>query len=92
MELETRYISMDKSFLPDTSETPTLHISRETTAPSSKRESVKMLLIGSPRAVTNMIQTLYRLRFAEVTEWSPLQPTAKPGEVVSILIRQFSIR
>jgi hypothetical protein len=50
------------------------------------------MLIGSPRAVNNIIQTLYRLRFAEVTEWSPLQPTTNPGEVVSILIRQFSIR
>jgi hypothetical protein len=84
---------MDKSFLPDATETPTLHISRETTsAPTSNRESVKILLIGSPRGVNNMIQTLYCLKFAEVTEWTPLQPTAKPGEVVSILIRQIPIR
>ncbi|HAA26554.1 MAG TPA: hypothetical protein DCE56_01345 [Cyanobacteria bacterium UBA8553] len=84
---------MDKSFLTDATETPTLHISSATTtAPAPSRESVKVLLIGSPRGVNNMIQTLYRLKFAEVTEWSPLQPTAKPGEVISILIRQFSIR
>lgn len=84
---------MDKSFLTDATETPTLHISRETTsAPTSNRESVKILLIGSPRGVNNMIQTLYCLKFAEVTEWTPLQPTAKPGEVASILIRQIPIR
>jgi hypothetical protein len=84
---------MDKSFLTDATETPTLHISREPSAESTaNRESVKILLIGSPRGVNNIIQTLYRLRFAEVSEWSPLQPTAKPGEFLSILIRQFSIR
>jgi hypothetical protein len=84
---------MDKSFLSDATETPTLHISREpSTIPTTNRESVKILLIGSPGGVNNIIQTLYRLRFAEVTEWSPLQPTANPGEVVSILIRQLSIR
>lgn len=84
---------MDKSFLTDATETDTLHIASETTtALAPSREAVKFLLIGSPRGVNNMIQTLYRLKFAEVTEWTPLQPTAKPGEVVSILIRQFSIR
>ena len=84
---------MDQSFLSDATETDTLQLSRETTsAPTSNRESVKFLLIGSPGGVNNMIQTLYRLKFAEVTEWTPLQPTAKPGEVVSILIRKFSIR
>lgn len=84
---------MSEDFLPDTNETPESRVSREaSTEPTSNRESVKILVIGSPRAVKNIIQTQYRLGFAEVTEWSPLQPTAKPGEVVSILIRKLSIR
>ncbi|MGQ4649069.1 hypothetical protein [Lyngbya aestuarii] len=40
------------------------------------------------KAITH---TLYRLRFAEVRAWSPLQPTGNPGEFVSMLIRQISI-
>ena len=84
---------MSKDFLPDANEATTPPASSNVpTAPAPSREAVKFLLIGSPRGVNNMIQTLYCLKFAEVTEWSSLQPTAKPGEVISILIRQFSIR
>lgn len=38
-----------------------------------------------------MIHTLYRVGFAQVSEWSCLQPTGTPGEVMSILIRQISL-
>ncbi|MBM0740849.1 hypothetical protein JOY44_04325 [Phormidium sp. CLA17] len=56
-------------------------------APLGDRESLKILIIGSRRGVTGTIQTLHRLRFAEVREWSPLIPTATSGEVMSILSR-----
>lgn len=55
--------------------------------PLRDRESLKILVIGSRRGVTGTIQTLHRLRFAEVREWSPLIPTANSGEVMSILSR-----
>jgi hypothetical protein len=84
---------MTEEFVPDASETPAVPVSPSAfPEPTSKREPVKILLIGSPKGVNNIIQTLYRLRFAEVREWSPLQPTANPGEVMSILKRQLSIR
>jgi hypothetical protein len=84
---------MTEDFIPDASETPAIPVSPSPSSePTSNREPVKILIIGSPKAVNNIIQTLYRLRFAEVREWSPLQPTANPGEVVSILKRQLSIR
>ena len=51
------------------------------------RESLRILIIGSRQGVTGTIQTLHRLRFAEVREWSPLLPGPKPGEVMSILAR-----
>ena len=51
------------------------------------RESLRILVIGSRRGVTNTIQTLHRLRFAEVREWSPLLPGPNSGEVMSILAR-----
>ncbi|MEB3179018.1 MAG: hypothetical protein VKL59_08330 [Nostocaceae cyanobacterium] len=40
--------------------------------------------------MNNIIHTLYRLHFAEVTEGSPLQPTKNPGEFMSILIRYLT--
>ncbi len=84
---------MTEEFVPDASETPAVPVSPSASPElTSNREPVKILLIGSPKGVNTMIRTLYRLRFAEVTQWSPLQPTANPGEVVSMLIRQISIK
>jgi hypothetical protein len=84
---------MTEEFVPDASETPAVPVSPSASPePTSTREPVKILIIGSPKGVNNMIHTLYRHRFAEVTEWSPLQPTANPGEVVSILRRQICIK
>ena len=82
---------MPTSFLTDTNQTAAIRLSRQTTSePSKRRESVKILIIGSPQAVTNMIHSLYSLGFAEVKAWSPLQPTGNPGEVMSMLIRQIT--
>ena len=84
---------MSEDCLPDARETSAVPVSPSaSTEATSNRESVKILIIGSPKGVNNMIHTLYRLKFAEVRAWSPLQPTANPGEVVSILIRQLSIK
>ncbi|HEY9652739.1 MAG TPA: hypothetical protein V6C95_18935 [Coleofasciculaceae cyanobacterium] len=80
---------MTEEFVLDTSEMPIIPPSP---LPTANREPIKILLIGSPKAVNNTIQTFYRLRFAEVREWSPLQPTTNPGEVMSILKRQLSIQ
>lgn len=55
------------------------------------REPLRVLLIGSRRGVTGTIQTLYRLSFAEVQEWSPLLPAPSSGEVMSILTRYLPV-
>jgi len=59
--------------------------------PQPDREPVKILLIGSPKAVRSIIHILYSLGFASVGEWSPLQPAQKPGEVMSILMRYLRL-
>lgn len=61
-------------------------------ARSPNREPLRVLVIGSRQGVTTTIQTLHQLRFADVGEWSPLMPTATPGEVMSILTRYFVTR
>jgi hypothetical protein len=79
---------MLKNSLMVASETPISDPIESTVEPPlSDREPLKILIIGSRRGVTSTIQTLHRLRFAEVREWSPLIPTANPGEVMSILSR-----
>jgi len=78
---------MSQEFVPDTQETPTIATSSST----SNREPVKISIMGSRHGVNTLIHTLYRLRFAEVRAWSPLQPTGNPGEFVSMLIRQISV-
>ena len=60
---------------------------RASTDPSSRREFVKVIVVGSPKGVVKIIHTLYRLGFAEVTEWSPPTPTANSGEVMSVMTR-----
>ncbi|MBW4616962.1 MAG: hypothetical protein KME21_27710 [Desmonostoc vinosum HA7617-LM4] len=57
--------------------------------PLPKREPLKHLLIGSPKAVTKTIHRLQLNGYASVGDWSPLLPTANPEEVMSILIRQI---
>ncbi|MBO3457357.1 hypothetical protein G7B40_030395 [Aetokthonos hydrillicola Thurmond2011] len=55
------------------------------------RETIKHLLVGSPKAVTNTIHALFMLGYADPTAWSQPIPTNKPGEVVSILIRSILV-
>lgn len=55
-----------------------------------EREPVRLMAIGSREGVLRVIHTLHRLRFAEVSEWSPLLPAQTPGEVMSILTRYLS--
>lgn len=57
--------------------------------PSPKREPIKHLLIGSPKAVTSTIHLLQVLGYASVGDWSALLPTGNPDEVMSILSRQI---
>ncbi len=64
---------MSKDFLPDSEENPPIPASRPSpTPPDPEREAVQILVIGSKEGVTNIVQSLHSLRFAEVREWSPL--------------------
>ena len=63
------------------------HSTEVADSPIPEREAVRILVIGSRQGVTSIIQTLFRVGFAEVHEWSPLLPGPNPGEVMSILTR-----
>lgn len=81
---------MAQVFLPNPCENPDIPIPRSTsTEPDPKRKPIKHLLIGAPEAVKNTIHTLYALGYARIDQWSPLQPTSNPGEVMSVLRREL---
>lgn len=56
------------------------------------REPLRHLLIGTPKAVTSTIHYLKVVGYAEVSDWSRPQPTANPGEVISILDRTIFVQ
>jgi hypothetical protein len=81
-----------EEFLPNTNETLAPPNSDDIpTQPPRKRERIKMIVVGSLKAVNSVIRTQYVLGFANVTEWSPLQPTSNLDEVMSVLRRQIFI-
>ncbi len=55
---------------------------------ASEQDILMLTIVGSPKAVRKTILTLYRLGFAEVNDWSQLQRTANPKQVMSVLIRR----
>ena len=56
----------------------------------SEQEVVLLTVVGSPNGVRETILTLYRLGFAQVGDWSPVQRAANPKQVMSVLIRRRS--
>lgn len=80
---------MPENFLLSASNASDFTTSTKSKDQTPDRESLRILVIGSRQGVTGTIQTLHRLRFAEVREWSPLLPGPNPGEVMSILARSI---
>ncbi|MCC3409120.1 MAG: hypothetical protein JGK17_26830 [Microcoleus sp. PH2017_10_PVI_O_A] len=56
--------------------------------PVSEQEVLQITVVGSQKAVLETIHILYRLGFAAVGDWSKLQRGAKPGLVISVLIKR----
>ncbi len=54
-----------------------------------RREPVRHLLFGSPRAVQITIKHLHKLGYAEPNDWSKPIPTGRTGEVMAILTKQM---
>ena len=50
-----------------------------------KREAVRLIAIGSPRAVSRLIHTLHNLGFAEAGAWSRFMPAQIAGNVMSVM-------
>jgi hypothetical protein len=83
---------MSQEFVPDDNESVTVALEEDRpnddSAAVSEQEVVLLTVVGSPKGVTETILTLYRLGFAEVGDWSPVQRAANPKQVMSVLIRR----
>ncbi|MEG3846439.1 hypothetical protein QT971_07845 [Microcoleus sp. herbarium19] len=53
-----------------------------------EQDVVLLTVVGSPKGVKETILTLYRLGFAEVGDWSPVQRATNPKQVMSVPIRR----
>ena len=57
-----------------------------------QRYMLKVMLVGSPKAIRSAIHYSHSTRQAEVGDWSPLQPCPNsPGEMMSMLIRKITV-
>jgi hypothetical protein len=79
---------MAQEFVSVSTDAPLSPVSSQTQPPApSNRECLKHILISSLKVVRSTIHNLHVRGYAEVTAWSPLQPTTNPGEVMSVLLR-----
>jgi hypothetical protein len=54
---------------------------------TSEHEKVRLLVIGSPEGVMEVMQSLHRLRYAKVGNWSRIVPIPDKPAFMSILTR-----
>ena len=78
---------MSQEFVPDDNK---FDRANDDSAAESEQDVVCVTVTGSPKGVRETILTLYRLGFAQVGDWSPLQRAANPKQVMSVLIRRRS--
>jgi hypothetical protein len=75
---------MSQEFLPDDKE-----FARPNDASAASEQDVVLVtIVSSPKGVRETILTFYQMGFAAVGDWSPLQRTANPKQVMSVLIRR----
>ena len=75
---------MSQEFVPDDN----LSARPKSDSAISEQEVVLLTVVGSPKGVRDTILTLYRLGFAQVGDWSPVQRAANPKQAMSVLIRR----
>ena len=83
---------MSQEFVPDENESVSEALEEDCqnsdSAAISEQDVLLVTVVGSPQGVRETILTLYRLGFAQVGDWSPLQRAANPKQVMSVLIRR----
>ncbi|MGB7443015.1 MAG: hypothetical protein WA919_18275, partial [Coleofasciculaceae cyanobacterium] len=71
-----------EEFLPNESQSPLTEVSINSV---SRKEFVKVMVVGSRPGIKLIIRMLHHLRFAEINEWSPPVSYGESGEVMSLV-------
>ncbi len=83
---------MHEEFLPNDSDLPFVEVSiPASAAPSSGKEFVKVMVVGSRKGIDIIIKKLCCLGFTEVSEWTPAVPYEKSGEVMRLVRKKVSL-
>ncbi|NEO07526.1 MAG: hypothetical protein F6J94_22555 [Moorea sp. SIO1F2] len=56
-----------------------------------KKYPVQHILKGSRKAIINTMHTLHVVGYAEIVEWTPLQPTGLPGEFITMMTKYLTL-
>jgi hypothetical protein len=84
---------MHEEFLPNESESSSAEISSQAfIAPTTEKEFVKVMVVGSRKGINLIIKLLHCLRFAEVREWSPPVPYEDSGKMISLVRKKVSLK
>ena len=62
-----------------------------TNRPVDQAEPIRHTLQGDLDAVQTTIKLLFRLNYAEPSDWSPPQPTGRDNEVIVVLKRRVKL-
>jgi hypothetical protein len=54
---------------------------------NSEHEKVRLVVIGSPEGLMEVMQSLHNLGYAEIRAWSPSQPIPNQPGFISVLTR-----
>ena len=54
-------------------------------------ESVRVIVVGTAKAVNNFIVAQHQLGFAETLAWSPPLPTPHASQIMRILTKRLSV-
>ncbi|AOX01099.1 hypothetical protein BJP34_18095 [Moorena producens PAL-8-15-08-1] len=54
-----------------------------------KKQPTQHTLKGSRQSVIYSMQMFYSLGYAEIAEWTPLEPTEVPGEVITTMTKYW---
>jgi hypothetical protein len=54
---------------------------------TSEGEKIRLVVIGSPEGLMEVMQSLHSLGYAEVRAWSPIQPIPDQPGCISVLTR-----
>jgi hypothetical protein len=81
-----------RGFLQGNFSLPARSFTAQQPSEAEDREIIQVCIVGSLQGIYTTILSLHQRGFAEVNDWCRPQPTGKPGEYISVLLKQIANR